>query len=99
MNQINVHSVQAIVDKHAAVFNGVGKLKDNQFKIDVDPEVTPVAQPQRRVPFHVRKDVEKRLEELQNLDIIEDVNGQSKRFRSKMLCVDMCQENEADTNP
>ena len=43
INQITVGSVQAIVDKHAAVFNGVGKLKDYQLKIHIDPAVTPVA--------------------------------------------------------
>jgi len=52
------------------VFSGVGKLKDYQLKIHIDPEVTPVAQPPRRVPFHVRKQVEAKLTELQDLDII-----------------------------
>ena len=70
INQITVGSTQAIVDKHDAVFRGVGKLKDYQLKIHVDPEVTPVAQPQRRVPFHVRKDMDKKIKELQDLDIV-----------------------------
>ena len=39
-----------------------------------DPEITPVAQPQRRA-IHVRKDVDKKLKALQDLDIIEDVEG------------------------
>ena len=75
INQIAVGSTQGIVDKHDAVFRGIGKLKDYQLKIHVDPEITLVAQPQRRVPFHVRKDVDKKLKELQDLDIIEDVEG------------------------
>ena len=75
VNQLTVQSVQAIVDRHRAVFNGVGKLKDYQLKIHIDPEVTPVAQPQRRVPFHVRKQVKAKLTELQDLHIIEDVEG------------------------
>ena len=105
VNQITVQSVQAIVDKHDAVFNGIGKLKDYQLKIHVDPEVTPVAQPQRRVPFHVRTDVEKKLEELQMLDIIEDVEGPTpwvlplvavpKSNGDVRVCVDMRQANEA----
>ena len=60
---------------HDAVFRSVGRLKDYQLKIHIDPEVTPVAQPQRCVPFHVPKDVEKKPQELQDLDFIEDVEG------------------------
>ena len=55
INQITMSSTQAIVNC------GVGRLKDYQLKIHIDLEVTPVAQPQRRVPFHVRKDVEEKL--------------------------------------
>ena len=105
INQITVGSVQAIVDKHDAVFNGVGKLKDYQLKIHIDPAVTPVAQPQRRGPFYVRKDVAKKLEELQDLDIIEDVEGPTpwvsplvavpKSNGDVRVCVDMRRANEA----
>ena len=84
---ITVSSTQAIVNKHDAVFRGVGRLKDYQLKIQIDPEVTPVGQPQRRVPFHVRKDVEKKLQELQDLNIIEDVEGPTPwvQFRRRMI--------------
>ena len=105
VNQITVSSIQAIVNKHDAVFRGVGRLKDYQLKIHVDPEVTPVAQPQHRVPFHVRKDVEKKLQELQDLDIIEDVEGPTpwvsplvavpKSNGDVRVCVDMRRANEA----
>ena len=74
INQITASSTQAIVNKHHVVFRDVGRLNDYQLKIHIDPEVTPVAQPQRRVPFHVRKDVEEKLQELQDLDI-KDVEG------------------------
>ena len=36
---------------------------------------TPIAQPLRRTPFHIRKDVDKKLQQLADLDIIEDVEG------------------------
>lgn len=42
INQITVGSTQLIVDKHDAVFCSVGKLRDYQLKIHVDPEITPV---------------------------------------------------------
>ena len=51
------------------VFEGVGKLKDFQQTIHVDPQVQPIAQPPRRILFHVRRQVEAKLDELQHLDI------------------------------
>ena len=98
-------AVHAIVKKHDAVFNGVGKLKDYQLKVHLNLDITPVAQPQRRLPFHVRKDVEKKLQELQDLDIIEDVEGPTpwvsplvavpKSNGDVRVCVDMRRANEA----
>ena len=43
--------------KHPKVFDGVGKLKDYKLKLHVDPEVTPIAQKPRRVPFALREKV------------------------------------------
>ena len=103
VNQSVGTAVHAIVNKHDAVFNGVGKLKDYQLKVHLNPDITPVAQPQRRLPFHVRKDVEKKLQELQDLDIIEDVEGPTP-WVSRLVavpksnvrvCVDMRRANEA----
>ncbi len=68
-------SVDRILSRHPQVFEEVGKLTDYQLLIHVDPNIEPVAQPLRRAPFHVRKDIEKKLKELQDLDIIEDVVG------------------------
>ena len=105
INRITMGSTQAIVDKHDAVFRSVGRLKDYQLKIHIDPEVTPVAQPQRCVPFHVPKDVEKKPQELQDLDFIEDVEGPTpwvsplvavpKSNGDVRVCVDMCRANKA----
>jgi len=36
------------------VFQGIGKLKDYQLKLHVDPSVTPVVQKMRGVPFSVK---------------------------------------------
>ena len=98
-------AVHVILNKHDAVFNVVGKLKDYQLKVHLNPDITPVAQPQRRLPFHVRKDVEKKLQELRDLDIIEDVEGPTpwvsplvavpKSNGDVRVCVDMRRANEA----
>jgi hypothetical protein len=57
------------------VFEGVGKLKDFQQTLHVDLKIHPVAQESLRVPYHVCRKVEAKLDELQRLDIIEPVTG------------------------
>ena len=66
--------VDRILSNRSKVFEGVGKLTDYQLVVHADPNLVPVAQPLRRTPFHARKDIEKKLKELQDLDIIEDVD-------------------------
>ena len=45
------------------------------MKIHIDESVKPVAQPHRRIPFHVRKQVEEKLDQLMKDDIIERAEG------------------------
>ena len=59
------------------MFKGVGKLKDYQLKIHIDPKVKPISQKARRLPFSIRDKVKKKLDELEKLDIIERVEGPS----------------------
>ena len=53
----------------------MGKYRGEPARIHVVESVKPVAQPHRRVPFHVRKQVEEKLKQLENDDIIERVEG------------------------
>ena len=62
--------------------------------------------PHRRIPFHVRKKVEKKLEELEKLDIIEKVEGPAEwvspivivpkpgKTDEIRLCIDMREANK-----
>lgn len=98
---------QDIIDAYPAVFNGVGKLLDHQVHVHVDPDVKPVAQPPRRVPFHLRRKVEDKLQDLLDKDIIEPVSGPTtwasplvvvpKSNGEIRVCVDMRRANEAVT--
>ena len=54
--------------KYPKVFQGVGKLKDFKLHLHVDPNVPPVAQKLRRVPF---EKVSAKIDELLREDIIE----------------------------
>ena len=67
MNNVTDH-----IARHRALFHGVGKLKDYQLKLHIDPQIQPVAQPVRRTAFSLRGKIEKKLEELLHGHIIED---------------------------
>src|SRR5664279_2177857 len=59
----------------SALFSGIGLLKNHQVKLHIDEGVKPVAQPHRRVPFHIRKRVENEIQLLLDQDIIERAVG------------------------
>ena len=94
-----------IIHDYSKCFEGFGKLKDFQLQIPIDPEVEPVIQNVRRVPFNLREKLGNKLDELEKLDIIEKVNEPSKWISPVVvvpkpggdirLCVDMRQPNEA----
>ena len=60
-------------NKYPSLFEGLGKMKNFQLKLNIDKEVEPVSQHLRRIPFHVRKKIEQKIEELIKLDILERV--------------------------
>ena len=105
---VPVYTVQfkeVIMSDYKGVFDGVGKLKDYQVKLHVNPDVPSVAQPVRRTPFSLRDKVKKKVEELVNKDIIEPTEGPTpwvspvvvvpRQNDDIRLCVDMHRANEA----
>ena len=100
-----VTSSETIMSDYKEIFEGVGKLKDYQVKLHVNPDVPPVAQPVRRTPFSLRDKVKEKIEELVAMDIIEPVEGLTpwvspvvvvpKQNDEIRLCVDMRRANEA----
>jgi hypothetical protein len=98
-------SSEILCNKNSDVFKGIGKLKDVKVKIHVDVNVKPVIQPHRRIPFHIRKQVEAELDRFEKLDIIEKVDGPTswvspivvaptpKNPNEIRLCVDMREPN------
>ena len=96
-----------LCDENPALFQGIGKMKDVKVTLYEDNSVSPVAQPQRRIPYHMRKKVEEELQRLEDLDIIERVDGptpwvspivvvpKSKKPDEIRICVDMRMPNKA----
>ena len=69
------NSGEVLRSKYPKVFGGVGKLKDRTVQPHINPDVKPIAQPARRVPFSLRGKVEEKINELVSLDIVEPVEG------------------------
>ena len=98
---------EQLCETYSSIFEGIGKLKDVKIDLYVDPDVQPVQQPHRRIPFHVRKDVEKELEIMKANDLIEEVDGPTpwvspivvapkpKSPNEVRICVDMREPNLA----
>ena len=86
---------QSLLLKSPAVLSGkIGKLKDYQHELDIDPTVQPVLQNSRPTPLHYRTRVEAKLKQLEDQDILEHVTGPTPNGDVR-LCVNMCKPNEA----
>jgi len=72
---MNNSSSEVLQEEFKCLFGGIGKVRNKVVKLHVHPEVTPRKQPHGRIPLHVRGEVEKELERLERLDIIEKVKG------------------------
>ena len=101
----NKKSPEFLQEEFKSLFGGVGKVPNKVVKLHIDPDVIPRQQPHRRIPFHVRDDVEKELERLERLDIIEKVDGPTpwispivvvpKKSGEVRICIDMREANKA----
>ncbi len=77
----------SVLSEFPNLFTGVGKLKCPPVKLHINKNIRPVAQPHRRVPFHVRKQLEEQLKRDEELDIIERVNDGATPWVSPLVIV------------
>ena len=77
--------MQKIVEKHPKVFEGIGKHKYRQVDLIIDETVTPKVQAQRRIPFPKRQQFNEIIQELEDADIIEPVEGPTEWISNVVL--------------
>ena len=64
-----------LIAEYDDLFHGLGRLKNYEIKLLIDEDVPPVAQPHRRVPFHVRKLLGEQLRRNEEPALIERIEG------------------------
>ena len=82
----STETISSILEEYQDRFQGIGKLKDFKVKLHTKPDVKPVAQPHRRIPFSLREKVEQKIAELEKADIIEPIEGPTP-WISPIVCV------------
>ena len=108
VTDVNKNSPESLQEEFECLFGGIERLRNKIVKLHVDPDITPRQQPHSSIPFHVRGDVEKELERLERLDIIERVEGPTpwispivvvpKKSGEVRICVDMREANTPHAN-
>ena len=63
---------QEILSRHPECFSGVGKLQGYQVKLHTEAGVKPVAEPPRRIPYHLKERVENAISLMLQDDVIEE---------------------------
>ena len=86
VNAVADNSVEQLVLEYAELFTGLGKLKDYKVHLHIDDTIQPVAQMHRRIPFHVRKDLEAQLKADEDLGVIQPPTGPTP-WVSPVVCV------------
>lgn len=74
----NVNSeLDASLKEFDEIFHGIGKVTNFEHKIAIDPNVKPVSQPLRHIPFSQIEAVNNELEKMLKDDLIEEVTEAS----------------------
>ena len=95
-----------VLGRFENVFKGVGKLNGHKVKLHINPNIKPVAQPLRRIPYGLRNKVDEQIDDLLAKDIIEKVDDTPSHWISPLvivpkpsgdyrICVDMRRANQA----
>jgi len=101
---MSTHKVDNSIQDYKDCFEGLAKIKGKTAKLHVNDSVKPLAQKYRRLPFHIRDQVEAELKNLDELDIIGRAEGSTSwvspivvapKKTGIHICVDMRAANQA----
>ena len=69
--QVHLSHAKDIMQEFPQLFQGLGCLKDRKIKLHIDKTIHPTALRHRQVLFHLRPLVEKELNQLEHMGVIE----------------------------
>ena len=84
-NKDSPEQVNEMTEMYAKVFQGIGCHKYRQITLDVDPETKQQIQIQRKIPFAKRTQLDEILQEFEEEDIIEEVQGPTEWISNLVL--------------
>jgi len=103
--QVQLNSLSYQPPQESLQHAPLSKMAGIKVKLHLDPDVEPVVQPHRRIPFHYREWLDKELQKFEQQGVIERVTEPSpwvspitiaeKPGKPLRLCVDMRQANKA----
>ncbi len=73
VNAISDSELSKILVRYNNRFTGLGEVKDVKVKIQIDPSIAPIAQKPRRLPILLQKEVDKEIDKLLDLGVLEKV--------------------------
>ena len=86
IKHIQKQDLQDVIARFPENFDGLGCLKDHAVKLHVDSDVKPVAEPPRRVPYHLVSRVNEAVHEMVNQGVIEEFpKGQHSPWVSNLV--------------
>jgi hypothetical protein len=64
--------LQEILKGYLECFTGIGKLSNYQVKLHLEPGAKPMAEPPRRIPYHLKERVDVAIKDMLKNDVIEE---------------------------
>lgn len=72
------NELKEVLSKFKKLFKAVGRLNYREVAIELKKGATPIIQPWRRYPFHIRKRINTEIERLIKLGLVEKVKRPTK---------------------
>ena len=70
--KVNKDNMQSMLASYPEVFHGLGNLKNHVVTLHEDKAVEPIAEPPRRIPYHLESRVKELIGEMLQNDVIEE---------------------------